>query len=303
MTEGSGPSGSLPFLFGPDRAGRRSPSTRRPSCHSSQVRSTSRALDPWLGPDDPRSSIWSMSRPARANPTFSLRWSMDVDPSCDRTTEPDGLVEEPLVLVGWPSSSEGGLPIPSIGASKTGRRCLRHHSATASISVSVTHAPWMRTPLDTFAGWNRQIAVSDELLGPDVEDDARVGLGGRHERDPGRDVRLDQARDHVDARPLGGHHQVDADRPGHLGDPADGVLDVAGGDHHEVGQLVDHHHDVREALELSSSPGGMRKRPLAVGGVVRLDVRMPTVASCSYRSSISRTQPGLGGPFGVDDHR
>ena len=53
---------------------------------SSTVMSTSRALLPVLGPTTPRSSRRSMMRPARAKPTLSLRWSIEVDPSCERTT-------------------------------------------------------------------------------------------------------------------------------------------------------------------------------------------------------------------------
>ena len=51
------------------------------------------------------------------------------------------------------SSSVGGRPIPSTLATNSGLRCSRHHLVTPSISFSVTQAPWMRTPLDTLAGW------------------------------------------------------------------------------------------------------------------------------------------------------
>ena len=49
------------------------------------VISTSRALEPSDGPTTPLRSSRSISRPARENPTRSLRWSIEVDPSCDRT--------------------------------------------------------------------------------------------------------------------------------------------------------------------------------------------------------------------------
>jgi len=45
-----------------------------------------RGLEPSDGPTTPRLSRRSMSRPARAKPTRSLRWSIEVEPSCDRTT-------------------------------------------------------------------------------------------------------------------------------------------------------------------------------------------------------------------------
>ena len=44
--------------------------------------------------------------------------------------------------------------MPSTLAKNSGLRCSRHHLVTVSISFSVTQAPWMRTPLDTLAGWN-----------------------------------------------------------------------------------------------------------------------------------------------------
>src|SRR5258706_471993 len=47
---------------------------------------TSLALDPSLGPTTPRLSSRSMSRPALAKPTRSLRWSMDVEPNWVLTT-------------------------------------------------------------------------------------------------------------------------------------------------------------------------------------------------------------------------
>ena len=56
-----------------------------PSSSSGVIR-TLRAFDPSEGPTTPRRSMRSISRPARANPTRSLRCSIEVDPSCERTT-------------------------------------------------------------------------------------------------------------------------------------------------------------------------------------------------------------------------
>ena len=64
------------------RLRRRQPAGVRDSVHSSQVMRTSRGFEPWEGPTMPRSSSSSISRPARAKPTFSFRWSIDVEPSC-----------------------------------------------------------------------------------------------------------------------------------------------------------------------------------------------------------------------------
>ena len=53
---------------------------------SSALTSTSRGLEPSEGPTTPRVSRMSISRPALAKPTRSLRWSIEVEPSCRVTT-------------------------------------------------------------------------------------------------------------------------------------------------------------------------------------------------------------------------
>ena len=65
-----------------------------------------------------------------------------------------------------------------------------------------------------------------------------------------RQVRLDEAGDHVHARPLGRHDQVDARGPRHLGQAHDRVLDLARHGHHQVREFVDDHHDVGQPLGL-----------------------------------------------------
>jgi len=79
-----------------------------------------------------------------------------------------------------------------------------------------------------------------------VENHAGVRLRGHRKGDAVRDVGLDEARDHVDRRPLGGHHHVHAGRPADLAKTGDGVLHVVGRHHHEVGELVDHEQYVRQ---------------------------------------------------------
>jgi hypothetical protein len=64
----------------------------------------------------------------------------------------------------------------------------------------------------------QHVAVAQQFVGPHfVQHDAAVGAAGHLERDPGRQVRFDQAGDHVDGRFLRGQDQVDADRPALLG--------------------------------------------------------------------------------------
>src|SRR5690606_37913041 len=62
-----------------------SPPTPRRSAitagRSSGVTSTSRAFEPSLGPTTPRTSSRSISRPAFAKPTRSLRCNIDVEPN------------------------------------------------------------------------------------------------------------------------------------------------------------------------------------------------------------------------------
>ena len=93
------------------------------------------------------------------------------------------------------------------------------------------------------------VAAADEVLGARrVEDRAAVDLGRHRERDPAREVGLDQARDHVDRRPLRREHHVDAGGARLLGEADDRVLDVLALAHHQVGELVDHDHDVRQPV-------------------------------------------------------
>ena len=101
---------------------------------------------------------------------------------------------------------------------------------------------------DEAAVQQQHVALAHQALGAAlVEDD--LGVGGRRHREgeAGRDVGLDHAGDDVDRRALRGDDQVDADGTGLRGDAVDRLLDVAGRDHHQVGQLVDHDEDERQA--------------------------------------------------------
>ena len=99
------------------------------------------------------------------------------------------------------------------------------------------------------AGHVEHVALAQQLLGALLaQDGAAVDLGGDLEADPGREVGLDGAGDHVHRRALGGHDQVDAGGAGHLGQALDRALDVLAGDQHQVGHLVDHHDQVGHRL-------------------------------------------------------
>ena len=188
---------------------------------------TSRALDPSDGPTIPRDSSRSISRPALANPTRSLRWSIDVDPNWVVTTSSVAC-----------SSRSRSSPMSS-------STCF--FGATTDDVLAVVRLELLRDALDDrvdlglrdpgtldadrLARAHRQeqrVTLTDELLGARlVQDDPGVGQRRRRERHPRRHVGLDQTGHDVDRGPLGREDQVDPGRPGELGDPDDGLLDVA----------------------------------------------------------------------------
>ena len=97
----------------------------------------------------------------------------------------------------------------------------------------------------------KHIAVSEQLLGAHlVENGAGIHPGRHLETDAGRDIGLDQAGDDVHRGPLGGHDQVNTGRPRLLRQACNQFFDLLADDHHQVGEFVDHHHDVREGLQV-----------------------------------------------------
>ena len=188
-----------------------------------------------------------MSRPARAKPTRSLRWSMEVEPSCDRTTN--------SIARGRYSSSSSSTPpaaarrgLLAFDSIDIARTALAAPVGDDGLDLVLTHPRALDPPRDARGRREQQeVAPADEALGAGlVEDDTAVGERRDREGEPRGDVRLDDAGDHVDRRPLGGDDEVDPHRPRHLRDPADRLLDVARGDHHQVVQLVHHDEDERQ---------------------------------------------------------
>src|SRR5690606_30489285 len=116
---------------------------------------------------------------------------------------------------------------------------------------------FLRNPrsLDALGTWllggdDQHVSHADQLLGSGaIDDHSTVCLRGDRERQPGRDVGLDDAGDHIDRRALGGDHEVDPHCACHLGDTHDGFFDLATCHHHQVVELVDDHHHIREAVE------------------------------------------------------
>ena len=127
---------------------------------------TSRALEPVDGPTTPASSSRSISRPARAKPTRSLRCSIEVEPSWLDTTRrrasaiPSAASAVPAVAGRVASSGMSGA-VPTLAVLSTGpvgswastsasstsaavRAWAVQNSTTWRTSCSSTHAPWMR---------------------------------------------------------------------------------------------------------------------------------------------------------------
>ena len=99
----------------------------------------------------------------------------------------------------------------------------------------------------TAAGHVEHVAAAEELLGAAfAEDRAAVDLRGDLKADPGREIRLDRAGDHIDRRALRRHDDVDAGGARHLRQTLDRRLDVLAGDQHQIGHLVDDDDDQRQ---------------------------------------------------------
>ncbi|CAB4870130.1 unannotated protein [freshwater metagenome] len=105
--------------------------------------STSRALDPSLGPTMLRDSMRSIKRPALAKPTRNLRCSIDVDPNWLDTTSSTACNNTSRSS---PMSASTFFVFPTAATSSrySGSACFLTWSTTAWISSSDTHAPCTR---------------------------------------------------------------------------------------------------------------------------------------------------------------
>ncbi len=118
------------------------------------------------------------------------------------------------------------------------------------------------------------VALAQELFAPAaIQDRAAVDLRVHAVREARGQVRLDDAGNDVDARPLGGEHQMDAHGAGLLGDAGDALLHLRAADHHEVRQLVDDHHHVGQGLQEGGTvrPTGVRRAVAEVDAAAGLD--------------------------------
>ena len=100
------------------------------------------------------------------------------------------------------------------------------------------------------AGHVEHVAHAQQRFGAHlVKNGAAVDLAAHLEGDAGGNVGLDQAGDHIHAGALGGQNQVNASRTGLLRQARNQLFNLLAHHHHQVGQLVDDHHDVRQALQ------------------------------------------------------
>ena len=117
-------------------------------------------------------------------------------------------------------------------------------------------------------------------------------------------VRLDEAGDDVDRRPLRRENQVDADGARHLREPRDRLLDLVARDHHQVGELVDDDDDEAERLGLLA----VLRRPLLGDLLLDVPVVLLDVADAFRRERLvalfhlAHGPPQrVGGLLGIDD--
>jgi hypothetical protein len=85
---------------------------------------------------------------------------------------------------------------------------------------------------------------------PGIENGAGIHFAGYTERNAGREVGFDEARDDVNGWTLRRENQMDADGARHLRQSSDARLDVAGIHHHQVSQLVNDDDDEGKRLVL-----------------------------------------------------
>ena len=150
------------------------------------------------------------------------------------------------------------------------------------------------------------IPLPDQLLGARlIEDDAAVGEARGGEGEPTRNVGLDEARHHVDARALRREDEVDSGCARELRDPHDRLLDIARGDHHEVRQFVDDDEEIRVrthhplASGRGSQPAGC-DRLVEVVEVAEAEEGKVVVSTVHFRDD---PLEGIGGLLRVRDDR
>src|ERR1043165_149312 len=117
------------------------------------------------------------------------------------------------------------------------------HDAT---DLSLVDVSAMNTNQARRTRWQEQhVAATEKLLGAvRVDDRARVDLRRHAEGNTGREVCLNQARDHIYRRPLCRQHEMNSYCTRHLRETRDRLLDFTSRSHHEVRHHVNDDDDV-----------------------------------------------------------
>ena len=174
-------------------------------------------------------------------------------------------------------------------------------------------------------GQVQHVAVSEQRFRAAlIENRARVHLRGHLKRNTRRNVRLDEARDHVHGRTLRGQDQVNAGGTRLLRQSRDQLLHLLADDHHQIRELVDNDHDEGQAgqvLDVLRHDAGHPLRDLlhanrildrlaCIGSLLDLAVETADVAHAEQRHQLIaplhlRNAPAqrIGRLFHVGDHR
>ena len=187
--------------------------------------------------------------------------------------------------------SSSGRSASSASLARRASRRAAYQSITRSVSSVAMYAPWSRIGSLLPGGRNSMSPLPSSASAPLPSRMVRLSTLRRHpERDPAREVRLDEAGDDVHRRALRREDEVDADGARLLRQHGERRLHLALHRHHQVGQLV---HD--RARSSGSTPSLYASAPAAPGGVSgasaaivvsvglgreRMPERLPVLAPC-----------------------
>ena len=95
----------------------------------------------------------------------------------------------------------------------------------------------------------QHVPATDELIGAlGIQNRTGIDFRSHPKGDSGREVRLDNAGNHIYRRPLGRNDQVDTYGTGQLRQTCDGRFDFLSGGHDQIGKLVNDQYDVGQKL-------------------------------------------------------
>ena len=90
----------------------------------------------------------------------------------------------------------------------------------------------------------QHVPHSQQGLGPHlIQNRARIDLARYLKRHPGRNIRFNQARNHIHRRALGCQNQMQTRRPGFLRNPRNQFFHLFTHHHHQIRQFIDDDHN------------------------------------------------------------